>query len=117
MASEKKEAVYFGCIPKDQVLPAIETFKKALGESEKKGEEKLIGFTIKGTKEDPKGFAVETYSYKEDKFNEYFDMEQPHLKEALTCITFQLHVNDESQVPVMKALFDQYLPLLQNTEY
>lgn len=115
MTEENKP--YFGCIPKDQVLTSIENFKKALAESSKEGESKMIGFSIKGTKEDPKGFASETYSFKEDKYNEYFDMSAEHLKEALTIVTFQIHVDKEEQAALLKELFDKFLPMTEGIPY
>ena len=113
MAEAKKEdkpKVYFGCLPKEQVLQFFDSFKKALAETPKSEEKKNLDFEIKGTNENLNGMSFETHNIQKDKFNEYFDDASDHLKNALFVFTVSFKVKEASNVQVVKDLFDKMKP-------
>lgn len=108
---EAKPKVYFGCLPKEQVLQFFETFKKALEETPKSEEKKNMEFEIKGTNEDLKGMCFETHNIEKAKFKEYFDTTKDHLKKALFVFTVSFKVNNESDVKAIEELFAKMKPM------
>lgn len=106
------EKCYFGCLPKEEVPKFIAGLKKALGEEKKTGEKQSVSVEIKGTKNVPKGITIETFGVDKSNYKDFADSSQAYMSKALTAFTVSIGVKDEASVPVIKALFDQFSPMI-----
>ena len=107
---ENQPKVYFNFLPKEEVFKFFENFKKAFEETPKSDEKKLTEFEIKGTNDNLNGLCFETHNIEKDKFNEYFDDTQEHLKNALFAFTVSFKVKEADNVEAIKQLFEKMKP-------
>ena len=103
--AETPEKVYFGCLPKAEVVKCIENFKKALAEGTKEEDKKKFEIEIKGTTEEPKGISFETYSIRKDNYNNFVDASKDYMKDALAVCTVSINAKDEAGVKVLEDIF------------
>ena len=106
--AEAPEKVYFGCLPKAEVVKCIENFKKALGDGKKEEDKKKFEIEIKGTTEEPKGISFETYSIRKDNYNNFVDASKDYMKDALTVCTVSINAKDEAGVKVLEDIFTKF---------
>ena len=112
--NKEKEGYYFKIIPKEEFPKFIERLKEALEKDDnKKGDKKSFEFEIRGTREELNGLNLEIYSFDDSKYEEFVDVEQDYIKNALYCISLNLITKDESGVEEMKKLFT-FLKVLEN---
>ena len=113
--SKEKEGYYFKIIPKEEFPKFIERLKEALEKDDnKKGDKKSFEFEIRGTREELNGLNLEIYSFDDSKYEEFIDVEQDYIKDALYCISLNLITKDESGVEEMKKLFNSLKPMFEN---
>lgn len=91
---EKKEKVYFGFLPKDELLKFFERLKMALALGKKTGDKKNFEFEIKGTTNEPNGFSLNIHTFDKNEYYKLYDDKHEYIKKAL-CI-FSLHLKDKS---------------------
>ena len=104
--SKEKEGYYFKIIPKEEFPKFIERLKEALEKDDnKKGDKKSFEFEIRGTREELNGLNLEIYSFDDSKYEEFIDVEQDYIKDALYCISLNLMTKEESGVEEMKKVF------------
>ena len=113
--SKEKEGYYFKIIPKEEFPKFIERLKEALEKDDnKKGDKKSFEFEIRGTREELNGLNLEIYSFDDSKYEEFVDVEQDYIKDALYCISLNLITKDESGVEEMKKLFTSLKQMFEN---
>ena len=113
--SKEKEGYYFKIIPKEEFPKFIERLKEALEKDDnKKGDKKSFEFEIRGTREELNGLNLEIYSFDDSKYEEFIDVEQDYIKDALYCISLNLITKDESGVEEMKKLFTSLKQMFEN---
>ena len=111
---EGKPGYYFKIIPKEEFPKFMERLKVALEKKEnKKGDKKSIDFEIRGSKEDLNGLALEIFTFDESKCADFIDVEQEHLKNALYCASLNLNVKTEPDVEKLKAVYEQFKPMIE----
>lgn len=106
--AEAQEKVYFGCLPKTEVVKFIGNFKKALEEGKKEEDKKKFEIEIKGTTEQPKGISFETYSIKKENYKNFVDASKDYMKEALTVFTVSINAKDEAGLKVLEDIFKKF---------
>ena len=107
--TEQKPKVYFGCLPKEEVVKCIENLKKALAEGEKTGDKKGFDFEVKGTNEEPKGVSFETFSVTKDCYKNFVDESKDYMAKALSVLSVSINAKDESGVKVLEELFTKFV--------
>jgi hypothetical protein len=116
MTEAKKEqnpGYYFKIIPKEEFPKFMERLKEALKKTDnKKGDKKSFEFSLSGSKEDLKGCAFEIFSFDKSRCEEFLDVTQPHIQNGLYCASLNLSVKEEADVDKLKAVFNQFLPML-----
>lgn len=113
---EKDKDAYFGIIPKKEVGKFIENLKAALGKFKKEDDKKQGHFEIRGTKEDPKGFSLESFSVKPENFATYIDMNQEYMKNALAVNSIGFGLKSKDSQKVVEELLKKVMPIIQETE-
>ena len=108
-----KDKCYFGCVPKEEVPKFLAGLKTALAAGSKGGEKKEVEIEIRGTKEEPKGISIETFSVDKSSYANYFDSSKDYMAKALVAFSVCITAKDEAGVEKFKALFDQFLPMIQ----
>ena len=113
-APAKDNKCYFGCLPKEEVPKFLEGLKAALaaGAGSKLNEKKEVEIEIRGTKEEPKGISIETFSVGKDAYPTYFDSSKEYMSKALVAFSVCITAKDEAGVEKFKGLFDQFLPMI-----
>ena len=106
--AEAPEKVYFGCLPKAEVVKFIENFKKALDEGKKEEDKKKFEIEIKGTTEDPKGISFETYSIRKDNYNNFVDASKDYMKDSLLVCTVSINAKDEAGLKILEDIFKKF---------
>ena len=114
MTTPAKEKCYFGCVPKDQLDPFLQTLAKGIKEGKKSGDKKEFELEIRGSKEDPKGISIENFTFDKTRFGEFFDPNQEYMKKALVVCTVNLEVKEEKDVQALKAVYDKAKPIFDN---
>ena len=114
MTTPAKEKCYFGCVPKDQLDPFLQTLAKGIKEGKKSGDKKDFELEIRGSKEDPKGISIENFTFDKTRFGEFFDPNQEYMKKALVVCTVNLEVKEEKDVQALKAVYDKAKPIFDN---
>ena len=112
--AEAKPKVYFGCLPKEQVLAFLGNFKKALAEEAKTDDKKSFEFELRGTKEEPKGVSFETYSITKDKYAEFVDASQAYMAKALSVFSISVNAKDDASLKTLQTLFEKMKPAFEN---
>ena len=98
---------------KRRIPKFIEKLKIVLEKMDnKKGDKKFIDFEIRGTKEDLDGLDVEIFSFDQINCDDYVDLGQENIKNALYCFTFNFNAIDEACLEKVKILFEQLKPML-----
>lgn len=115
--AEAKPKVYFGCLPKEQVLAFLGNFKKALAEEAKTDDKKSFEFELRGTKEEPKGVSFETYSITKDKYAEFVDASQPYMAKALSVFSISVNAKDDASLKTLQTLFEKMKPFFENLDF
>ena len=115
--AEAKPKVYFGCLPKEQVLAFLGNFKKALAEEAKTDDKKSFEFELRGTKEEPKGVSFETYSITKDKYAEFVDASQPYMAKALSVFSISVNAKDDTSLKTLQTLFEKMKPAFENLDF
>ena len=113
-AGEKKpdNKCYFGCLPKEEVPKFLASLKTALEKGTKVNEKKEVEIEIRGTKEEPKGISIETFTIGKDAYPTYFDSSKDYMSKALVAFSLGITAKDEAGVEKFKGLFDQFLPMI-----
>ena len=114
MTTPAKEKCYFGCVPKDQLEPFLQTLAKGIKEGKKSGDKKDFELEIRGSKEDPKGISIENFTFDKTRFGEFFDSNQEYMKKALVVCTVNLEVKEDKDVEALKKVFDGVKPIFDN---
>ena len=115
MADKKNEKTgyYFKIIPKEEIPKFMERLKNALEKTDnKKDDKKFIDFEIRGTKEDLDGLGVEIFSFDQINCDDYLDLENENIKNALYCLTLSFDVLDETGVEKVRHAFERLKPIL-----
>ena len=115
--ADSKPKVYFGCLPKEQVFTFIEEFKKALAESTKTDDKKSFELEVRGTKNEPKGVSVETYSIRKDNYANFVDTGKDYMGKALSVFSVSVHAKDEASVKILETLFEKMKPMFENLDF
>jgi hypothetical protein len=76
---------------------------------------KTLEIEIRGSKEDPKGVAIEHFSFDKTKFSEFFDPEAEHTKKALVLLTLNLEVKEKKDIDLIKTSFQGLVQMLQQS--
>lgn len=58
MTTPAKEKCYFGCVPKDQLDPFLQTLAKGIKEGKKSGDKKDFELEIRGSKKTQKEYPL-----------------------------------------------------------
>ena len=110
---EEKQGYYFKIIPKEEFPKFMERLKEALKkEDNKKGDKKCIEFSLSGSKDDLKGCAFEIFSFDKTRCAEFLDVTQEHIKNGLYCASLNVNVKEEADCEKLKAVFEQFKPML-----
>ena len=112
---EKKEKVYFGFLPKDELLKFFERLKMALALGKKTGDKKNFEFEIKGTNNEPNGFSLNIHTFDKNEYYKLYNDKHEYIKKAL-CI-FSLHLRDKSSGRDLKKIkegFEIIKPMIIN---
>ena len=120
MADKKNEKTgyYFKIIPKEEFPKFMERLKNALEKTDnKKDDKKFIDFEIRGTKEDLDGLGVEIFSFDQINCDDYLDLENENIKNALHCLTLSFDVLDETGVEKVRHVFERFKPMLSVIPY
>ena len=113
MTEAKKDGYYFKIIPKEEFPKFMERLKEALKkEDNKKGDKKCIEFSFSGSKEDLQGCAFEIFSFDKTRCAEFLDVTQEHIKNGLYCASLNINVKQEADCEKLKAVFEQFKPML-----
>ena len=116
MTDAKKEAkpgYYFKIIPKEEFPKFMERLKAALAkEDNKKGDKKCIEFSLSGSKEDLQGCSFEIFSFDKTRCAEFLDATQEQIKNGLYCASLNVNVKNEADCEKLKAVFEQFKPML-----
>ena len=111
-APAAKDKCYFGCVPKEEVPKFLEGLKKAFGEGEKTGDKKELEIEVRGTKEEPKGISLETFSVRKDTYANYFDTSKDYMGKALVAFSVCVTAKDEAGVEKLKQEFEKFKPMV-----
>ena len=109
---EKKEKLYFGFLPKDELLKFFERLKMALALGKKTGDKNNFEFEIKGTTNEPNGFSLNIHTFDKNEYYKLYDDKHEYIKKAL-CI-FSLHLKDKSGLKKIKEGFEIIKPMIIN---
>ena len=109
---EEKKKYYLGFIVKEELQGFFDRLKDALKNGQKSGDKKSLEIEIRGSKEDPKGVAIEHFTFDKTKFSEFFDPEAEHTKKALVLFTLNLEVKKPKDVETIKTSFEMLKPML-----
>ena len=110
---EEKPGYYFKIIPKEEFPKFMDRLKDALKkEDNKKGDKKCIEFSLSGSKEDLQGCAFEIFSFDKTRCAEFLDVTQEHIKNGLYCASLNINVKEEADCEKLKAVFEQFKPML-----
>ena len=110
---EEKPGYYFKIIPKEEFPKFMDRLKDALKkEDNKKGDKKCIEFSLSGSKEDLQGCAFEIFSFDKTRCAEFLDVTQEHIKNGLYCASLNINVKQEADCEKLKAVFEQFKPML-----
>ena len=112
---EEKKKYYLGFIVKEELQGFFDRLKDALAKGQKSGDKKTLEIEIRGSKEDPKGVAIEHFSFDKTKFSEFFDPEAEHTKKALVLLTLNLEVKEEKDIDLIKTSFQGLVQMLQQS--
>ena len=119
--SNKKQKIYFGCLPEDQIYGFFERLKMALALGKKTHDKKSFEFEIKGTRKDPKGCSIEFVSFGSDTFNNYFNTSQEHMKKSLFMFSLNFKVKEQKDIEIAKKGLETIkkilLEALKNSKY
>lgn len=119
--STKKQKIYFGCVPEDQIYGFFERLKMALALGKKIHDKKSFEFEIRGTKKEPNGFSIEFVSFGRDTFNNYFNTSQEHMKNALFMFSINFKVKEQNDIQITKkgleAIKKIFLEDLKNSKF
>ena len=110
--AEEKPKCYFGIIPKEELPAFFERFKKALAEGKKLGDKKSFELELRGSKEDPKGVAIEIFTFDKTKYAQYFDNNIEYIKKSLDMGTITFEVKEEKDVETIKEAFKKLKPMI-----
>ena len=109
-----KPGYYFKIIPKEEFPKFLDRLKEALEKIEnKKGDKKIIDFEIRGTKEDLDGLSLEIFTFDESKYDDFIDIEQEHIKNALYFFSLNFNVKTEVDVEKLKNVYEKFKPMIE----
>ena len=114
-SKQEEKKYYLGFIVKEELQGFFDRLKDALAKGQKSGDKKTLEIEIRGSKEDPKGVAIEHFSFDKTKFSEFFDPEAEHTKKALVLLTLNLEVKEEKDVETIKTSFQGLVQMLQQS--
>lgn len=111
--AKKNENCYFGCLPKDQVPKVIEGLKAALEKGSKTGDKKSLDFSIRGTKTEPTGISIESYSITPQLYTKFIDDSKDYMGKALHVVSLSIGAKDENSVKVLEDLLVKLTPMIK----
>ena len=114
---QEKTKYYLGFIVKEELQGFFDRLKAALASGQKSGEKKNLDIEIRGSKDEPKGFSIETFTFDKTKFDEYFDSNAEHTKKALTTVTINLEVKEEKDVESIKQGFEMIKNMIEQAPF
>lgn len=116
--AQAKSNYYLKIIPKEEFPKFMERLQAALKKTDnKKGDKKFMDFEIRGAKEDLNGLAFEIFSYDKSKCAEFMDVTQENIKQSLYCISLNLNVKTEADVPKLNEAFLKLQDMFGNSPY
>lgn len=109
--------VYFGCVPKEQLLGFFNRLKMNLIEGKKNGDKKEFELEIRGTEEDPKGISLEIFNFNKSKYVEYFDFSEEYMKKSLMIFSLNIKIREGKNEEEVKKLLEELYKYVLNKKF